>query len=66
MENSGIKTLSTEELEKIFVIGRIKHYEDLADFDYLTEYYILTGEIPENYESAQEILKEMVATSQMP
>ena len=53
---SNVKKISSEELEKILLACRIKHYEELAEYNYLVDYYIMTGEIPDDYELARENL----------
>ena len=56
MKTTGIESLTEEELEKILLIGQISHYDDLNEYDYLVDHYVLTGEIPDDYESAREFL----------
>ena len=41
-----METISETELERIFLIGKIRHYEDLAEQNYLVDHYIATGELP--------------------
>ena len=42
-----METISEEDLERIFLIGKVRHYEDLAEQNYLVDYYIATGELPD-------------------
>ena len=53
-----METISEAELERIFLIGKIRHYECDSEYDYLIDYYIATGELPDDCELAKEILKE--------
>ena len=41
------ETISEAELELIFLIGKIRHYECDSEYDYLIDYYIATGELPD-------------------
>ena len=41
------ETISEAELEQIFLIAKIMHYEDLAEQNYLVDHYIATGELPD-------------------
>ena len=52
------ETISEAELEQIFLIAKIMHYEDLAEQNYLVDHYIATGELPDACELAKEILTE--------
>ena len=40
-----METISEAELERIFLIGKIRHYECDSEYDYLIDYYIATGEL---------------------
>ena len=57
MKNPSVETMTEEELEKILLIGKIKHYEDLADKNCLIDYYISTGEITFDLECAKKFLE---------
>ena len=54
---AAMETISETELERILLMGKIRHYEDLVAQNYLVDYYIATGELPdacevtENYDS---------------
>ena len=50
MKKSGVEAMTEEELEKILLIGRIKHYEYGTEHDYLIDNYISTGKIPSEKE----------------
>ena len=43
-----METISESELEKVLRFGSIIHYECDAEYDYLIDYYILTGELPDD------------------
>ena len=53
MKKTDIEALTEEELEKILLIGRITHYEDLNEDNFLVDYYILTGKITFDAEYAE-------------
>ncbi len=56
---NSVERLSESELEKILLTGRIKGYADLSEYNYLVEYYITTGETPEDYETARKSATEI-------
>lgn len=58
MKKTDIEALTEEELEKILLIGRITHYEDLTDYNFLVDYYILTGKITFDAEYAEKCLAD--------
>ena len=65
MKSAGATMLTEEDLEKILLIGRIKVYDNLKEKNYLVDYYILTGEIPDDCESAKKFLTKDDFASQM-
>ena len=58
MKKYGVEAMTEDELEKILLIGRIKHHDDLSERNCLVEYYILTEEITLDCEYAQKFLEE--------
>ena len=58
MKKPGVDAMTEDELEKILLIGRIKHHDDLAERNCLVEYYILTEEITLDCEYARKFLEE--------
>ena len=58
MKKTDIEALTEEELEKILLIGRITHYEDLNEDNFLVDYYILTGKITFDAEYAEKCLAD--------
>ena len=58
MKRTSVETMTEEELEKILMIGRIIHYDDLDDKNILVDYYILTGKITFDCESAKKYLAD--------
>lgn len=53
-----IEILDEDELEKIFSIGKAIHYEETVGKEYLTDYYYMTGKVPDNYEDVLEYLNK--------
>ena len=62
MKKTSVEAVTEDELEKILLIGRIIHYDDLDDKNILVDYYILTGKITFDCESAKKFLKEKNCT----
>ena len=60
MDRPGVRSMTEEELEKILLIGRIIHYDELAERNCLVEYYISTGEIILDVEFAKKYLADTV------
>lgn len=58
MDKPGVGSMTEEELERILLIGRIIHYDDLTERNCLVEYYISTGEITFDCEHAKNFLEE--------
>lgn len=58
MKKCGVEAMTEEELEKILLIGRITHYDDLKEDNFLVDYYILTGEITLDVEYAKNYLAD--------
>lgn len=58
MKNSEVEAVTEDELEKILLIGRIIHYKDLNEENFLVDYYILTGEITLDVEYAKKCLAD--------
>ena len=58
MKKYGVEAMTEDELEKILLIGRITHYEDLNEDNFLVDYYILTGEITLDVEFAKNYLSD--------
>lgn len=56
MKKCGVDFITKDELEKIFLIGRIIRYDDLNEDNFLVDYYILTGEITLDVKFAQNYL----------
>ena len=58
MKKCGVEAMTEDELEKILLIGRITHYEDLNEDNFLVDYYILTGQITFDVEFAKNCLAD--------
>lgn len=51
----SIERISAEELNRYLKLGRLLHYEEAEELDYLIDLYLMTGETPDFEEPAPKI-----------